>query len=197
MFRSRQPKKISHRAREILWPSMGLRRTCRYWRHRIVRLKDSNYSIAAGLAVGAAISFTPLPGAHVIGALSLCLLFRLNLIAGLLGTMAGNPWTLPLMWYAAYRVGSFTFNYLGFHVHRMPGHFEWKQLVAEVMHDPMRLFAPWVTGGFILMFLSLPVFYFIFHWVLEHLRATHHLWRKNRLRKEVRREFRIITGQSK
>lgn len=191
MFSSRKPKSLSRKFSEAVWPSMGWRRSVRYWRHRIVRLKDSDYSIAAGLAYGAAISFTPLPGAHIISAVALCLMFRANIIAGMLGTLLGNPWTLPFMWYFSYRVGKFTFLELGFHVRRMPGKFEWHELINEVTHDPMRLFAPWVTGGFILMIISWPIFYFIAHWIIVHLRSTHHLWKKNRLHKEAK----TITGQ--
>lgn len=170
---------------------MGWRRSSLYWRHRIVRLKESNNNIAAGLAIGAAISFTPLPGAHIAGAAALCLIFRLNIIAGIIGTFVGNPWTIPLMWWAAYRVGQFTFLSLGLEVAKMPGRFEWRQLVSEVWHHPMQLFAPWLAGGFMLMLLSWPVFYFIFKYLLGYLRATQHLWKTKRLHKEAR----SITGQ--
>lgn len=191
MFTSRHPKTLSRKFQESVWPSMGLRRSSRYWRHRIVRLKDSNYKIAAGLAFGAAISFTPLPGAHLLGALALCFIFRVNLIAGALGTLVGNPWTIPFMWWFAYWMGKVTFITMGFQVQEMPGRFEWRELVGEITHDPMRLFAPWVTGGFIVMILSWPVFYLIFHWIIGHMRKTHYLWKENRLHKEARR----ITGQ--
>ncbi len=193
MFMSKRPKPLSRKIMEIFWPSMGWRRSFRYWRHRIVRLKDSNFSIAAGLATGAAISFTPLPGTHILGSAFICMALRANLLAGVLGTLFGNPWTLPLMWWLAYRIGKFTFILLGYEVRRMPGHFEWREMLNEVLHDPMRLLAPWVTGGFILMIISWPIFYFIFHWILEYMRSTHHLWKKTRLRKEAR----IITGQLK
>lgn len=191
MFTSRTPKTLSRKFSEAVWPSMGLRRSVRYWRHRVVRLKDSDYAIAAGFAWGAAISFTPLPGAHVIGALALCLLFRANLISGVLGTFVGNPWTLPFMWFLSYRIGKFTFIELGYQVRNMPHRFEWREFVNEVTHDPMRLFAPWVTGGFIMMLISFPIFYFISRWVIMHLRSTHHLWKENRLHKEAK----SITGQ--
>ncbi len=172
---------------------MGVKRSIRYWRHRIVRLKDSNYSIAAGLATGAAISFTPLPGTHLIGAAALCLMMRVNLLAGILGTMVGNPWTIPLMWWSSNLIGKWTFIQAGFTVRKMPHQFEWRELVSEIFHDPMRLFMPWMTGGFILMILSWPIFYLIFHWIIDHMRSTHHLWKETRLHKEAR----VITGQEK
>lgn len=192
MFTSRQPKPLSKKFQESVWPSMGLRRSSRYWRHRIVRLKDSNYKIAAGLAIGAAISFTPLPGTHVIGALALCLMLRANLISGFLGTLIGNPWTLPFMWWFSYWIGKITFIHFGLNVRQMPGRFEWAELVHEITHDPWPLMAPWITGGFIAMIITFPVFYVIFHWIIDHLRKTQHMWKENRLHKEAR----SITGQT-
>lgn len=191
MFKSGKERTLTSRLQQIVWPAMGWRRSSLYWRHRIIRLKESNRNIAAGLATGAAISFTPLPGAHIAGTIALCLLFRVNIIAGIIGTFVGNPWTIPLMWWAAYKAGKFTFLSLGLEVAKMPGHFEWRELVSEVWHHPMQLFAPWVTGGFILMILSWPVFYLIFKWFMGYLRATQHLWKTNKLHREAR----SITGQ--
>jgi len=191
MFSSSRKKKLRHKFKKAVWPSMSAKRTMRYWRHRVVRLKDGDFAIAAGIAFGAAISFTPLPGSHVLGAVALCLIFRCNVISGILGTFLGNPWTLPFMWWGSYMTGKWTFIQLGFNVRNMPGDFSWDHLVTEITHDPMRLIAPWVVGGFLLMILSWPFFYFISRGVLVHLRSTHHLWKENRLHREAR----SITGQ--
>jgi uncharacterized protein len=72
---------------------------------RVVRLSGTPHSIAAGVACGVAISFTPFIGFHLLGAFLLCLLVRGNYIAGAVGTLVGNPWTLPFMWVAAYKLG--------------------------------------------------------------------------------------------
>ena len=62
---------------------------------KIYRIRDFPESVAIGLAWGAAISFTPLLGFHLI----ICYLgtyaMRGNLIAATVGSVIGNPWTFP------------------------------------------------------------------------------------------------------
>src|SRR3954454_13066766 len=72
---------------------------------RIKRLPGTPHAIAAGLATGVAVSLTPFLGLHVLLALGLAWLTGGNLLAAGLGTLAGNPWTLPLVWTATYRLG--------------------------------------------------------------------------------------------
>jgi uncharacterized protein (DUF2062 family) len=72
---------------------------------RVTRLSGTPHSIAAGVACGVAISFTPFIGFHLLGAFLLCLLVRGNYVAAALGTLIGNPWTLPFMWVVAYQLG--------------------------------------------------------------------------------------------
>jgi len=74
--------------------------------HRVGRLPGSPYSIAAGFACGAAISFTPLVGLHFcLGALWAWAV-RGNIVASMIGTAVGNPWTFPFIWVATYKFGS-------------------------------------------------------------------------------------------
>jgi uncharacterized protein len=91
--------------RRWLWPHIGWRRTGAYLFKRVTRLSGTPHSIAAGVACGVAISFTPFIGFHFLGALLLCLLVRGNYVAAAVGTLVGNPWTLPFMWLAAYKLG--------------------------------------------------------------------------------------------
>jgi hypothetical protein len=191
MFKSEHTKSALKIIGDFFWPSIGWRRSFRYIRHRIVRIKDSSYSVAMGLSLGAAISFTPLPGTHFIQAGVFAALLRTNVIAGLIGTLVGNPWTFPLMWWLAYLVGEFTFRSLGFHVAEMPAHFSWDRLIFEIENEPMALLLPWVLGGYILMLLSLPFFYLLFYFIIERTKATQHLWKEDRLHKLGRQ----ITGQ--
>ena len=72
---------------------------------KIFRIKDFPESVAIGLAWGAAISFTPLLGFHLIICYSGTLLMRGNLIAATVGTIIGNPWTFPFFYYLAYKIG--------------------------------------------------------------------------------------------
>ena len=96
---------VLQRTREFVWPRMGWLRAGTYIRHRVVRLAGSPYSIAAGLACGAAVSFTPFIGLHfVLGAL-IAWLIGGNLIASAIGTALGNPWTFPFIWWGTLRLG--------------------------------------------------------------------------------------------
>src|SRR4051794_2379739 len=88
-----------------LWPRAGWRRAGGYLLMRLKRLPGTPRAIAAGLATGVAVSLTPFLGLHVLLALGLARLTGDDLLAAALGTLAGNPWTLPLIWTATYRLG--------------------------------------------------------------------------------------------
>lgn len=59
---------------------------------RLSRLGGTPYSIAAGVACGVAVSFTPFVGLHFVLAVATAWLVRGNVLAGMLGTAAGNPY---------------------------------------------------------------------------------------------------------
>lgn len=101
----RRRRHWSRHLRESLWPSAGWSRAARYVSHRVRRLPGSPYSIAAGFACGAAISFTPFIGLHFVLAAVLALLMGGNFIASAIGTVVGNPWTFPLIWSWIYLLG--------------------------------------------------------------------------------------------
>lgn len=90
-----------------MWPRTGWRRFGVYHLKRLTRLAGTPHNIAAGVACGAAISFTPLVGFHILLGCLLALLVRGNLIAVAVGTLVGNPWTFPFMWVASYELGQF------------------------------------------------------------------------------------------
>lgn len=62
------------------------------------------------------------------------------------------------MWWAAYKTGDIAFQLFGARIVEMPKNLTWAFLVDEFTHHPMDLMVPWITGGFILMALSWPVF---------------------------------------
>lgn len=99
------------RAREMVWPRGGLQRTGKYIAHRIRRLRGSPYSIACGLACGAAVSFTPLIGLHFLLGALIALVMGGNVIASAIGTAVGNPWTFPFIWSAIYTLGRWLLGY--------------------------------------------------------------------------------------
>ncbi len=186
LFRRRLPLTLTRKLRELLWPTMGWNRTLIYIGHRLVRLKDTTYSLAMGLAIGAAVSFTPTPGTHILQAAGFAWLFRSNLISSFIGTLVGNPWTLPLMWWSSYKVGEFAFEAVGLEVRRMPAEFTWAHLVAEIKADPVELFLPWLVGGYIMAALSIPVTYVIFHFLVLHARARQVKWKQSKVHKAAR-----------
>lgn len=106
MFKRRNAVGIFSRVRQFIWPSMGFARLSRYMRHRLGRMQGSPYSIAAGFACGAAASFTPFIGFHFILAGLLAWLIRANILASAIGTVIGNPWTFPFIWFWTFKVGN-------------------------------------------------------------------------------------------
>ena len=113
MFRRRKKRNIAERLREALWPSMGLRRVLFYFWYRILRLKGTPESVAAGLACGVAVSFTPFIGLHFLLALALAFVLRANLAAAMIGTIVGNPWTFPLIWSILLQTGRLILGQVG------------------------------------------------------------------------------------
>jgi uncharacterized protein len=105
MFKSRHQASFLDKIIGFFWPRSGWKRSTTYVAHRVARIKGSPYSIAAGFAAGAAISFTPFMGLHfVLGALGAWLV-RGNILASAIGTLVGNPWTFPFIWIFVYKLG--------------------------------------------------------------------------------------------
>ncbi len=106
MFQRRHKLTILSKTREFFWPRIGWRRASNYWAYRMSRLPGSSFSVSAGFACGAAISFTPFVGLHFILGGLLAWSMRSNIIASAIGTAIGNPWTFPFIWVWIYNVGT-------------------------------------------------------------------------------------------
>lgn len=78
--------------------------------NKLDALKGNPKSIAAGFATGAAVSFTPFVGFHALVALIIAKINKQNGTAAILGTIVGNPWTFPIIWYADFYCGEFFLN---------------------------------------------------------------------------------------
>ena len=193
MFKRRKPRSALGKTRELLWPSMGWLRAIKYTRLRIIRLSDSSHKIAAGLAIGVSISFTPLVGTHFIQAGLLSYTFRTNFLASLIGTFAGNPWTFPFMWWAAISLGSFLFGVMGLPAGTaLPDDMSFSILWEIAKHEPLRIFLPWLLGGYLIALLSWPINYIFFYNVVKGAKSAR---RKARLRK-VHKVAKELTGQA-
>ena len=114
MFRRRKPLSALKQLRAVIWPERGFRRLFSYIFQRIIRLPGTPASIASGFASGIAASFTPFLGLHFILAGALAMLFRGNVLASVVGTFFGNPWTFILIWLADYEVGLGVIHAFGF-----------------------------------------------------------------------------------
>ncbi|MGU9962083.1 MAG: DUF2062 domain-containing protein [Candidatus Puniceispirillales bacterium WSBS_2018_MAG_OTU23] len=90
----------------FIWPRKGFVRGWLYLVMRILRLRSSDYSLAAGLAAGVAVSFTPFIGFHIFFAIGLAWRIRGNIITAMIGTIIGNPLTFPFIWVLIYSIGS-------------------------------------------------------------------------------------------
>lgn len=171
---------------------MGWKRATSYVRHRIIRLADTSKKISAGLAFGAAISFTPLVGTHFIQAGALAYLFRVNVLASLIGTFVGNPWTFPFMWWASISLGSSIFGLLGLPASTaLPAQVDFHTLLTIIAHEPLRIFLPWLLGGYLIALCVWPVFYLVFLYIVRAGKAAR---RKAKIRK-VHKVAKEVTGQ--
>ena len=85
-------------------------RIVRLFKLKIYRIRDFPESVAIGLSWGAAVSFTPLLGFHLIICYLGTWLMRGNLIAATVGTIIGNPWTFPVFFYVDYKIGLLFFE---------------------------------------------------------------------------------------
>ena len=106
MFQRRKKPGLLLRLRTWVWPTGGWVRATTYVMHRLARMPGSSYSIAAGFACGAAVSFTPFVGTHFLWAGLIAWIVRGNIIVALIGTVIGNPWTFPFIWIWLYKSGN-------------------------------------------------------------------------------------------
>lgn len=192
MFKRRHPHTPLQHLRELCWPSMGWRRATRYVRLRITRMSDSTHKIAAGLAVGTSIAFTPVLGTHFIQAALLAWIFRLNFLAAIIGTFLANPWTIPFMWWGSIRLGAAIFALIGVRAEtNLPHHMDFHMFWDLLTHEPVRILLPWLTGGYLLALLAWVPSYFIFYYTVRGAKAAKV---KARIRK-VHKVAMEVTGQ--
>jgi uncharacterized protein (DUF2062 family) len=105
VFQRRQKRSKLQHLKEVFWPTIGWLRAATYWSRRIIRLRGTPHSIALGLAIGAGVAITPFVGLHFVMMLLLCWALGGQVLAGLVGTFVGNPWTFPFIWWATHRLG--------------------------------------------------------------------------------------------
>ena len=188
MFRRRTPLTKLSQIRSVIWPERGFRRLFAYLFQRVVRLPGTSGSIAIGVASGVAASFLPFIGLHFLIAALLALLLRGNVLASVIGTFFGNPWTFLFIWILDYRLGLWLLQQSGhgdeffalnfeqvvevmtifMQFFTFSGGVEWQQ-VAEPFEQ---VFLPMTIGGTVLAvlawFIAFVLCYYSFEWWRAH-----------------------------
>ncbi len=95
--RRRHPLKLSRRWKVLLLDLLGR--------------EEPPERVAAAIALGIGVGFSPFIGIHFLIAIGLAFLLRLNRIDALLGQFVGNPWTLPPVYAVGYAIGRQLLHY--------------------------------------------------------------------------------------
>lgn len=196
IFKRKEKRDLTTKAQEAIWPSMGWGRALEYYRHRLFRSGDSTYRITAGLATGGAISFVPLIGTHLIQAALLGLVLRSSYIAAFIGTALGNPFTFPILFSLAYKVGVIIFGVFGWtDILALPD-FMTREYFSEqpwefmkyLWAHPLQLFVPMLVGGYICALLFWPAAYLLLYYPVHTMQKAYHSERlKKILKKRVKK----------
>ena len=74
---------------------------------RLKHLKASPHEIALGFAFGVWTNFNPFFGINLLIAMSLAFIFRVNILASVIGTLlTGLPFIFPIFWFFSWYAGS-------------------------------------------------------------------------------------------
>ena len=90
--------------------SINIKRTSLFYFLKLIRVKDSRDKLAIGFACGSMVSFSPFIGFHFLLAIIFAYILRGNIVASLIGTFIGNPFTFPFIWIFIYKVGNIFFK---------------------------------------------------------------------------------------
>lgn len=105
LFRRRNPATRTEKLRVAAWPRQSWRRSFKYYGKRVLRLSATPHAIAAGVACGVLVSWTPFFGFHFLMAMLVAFVIGGNVLAALFGTVFGNPFTFPVMLWSSYSLG--------------------------------------------------------------------------------------------
>jgi len=178
--RRRHPLSMSRRLKVLLLDLLGR--------------EEPPERVAAAIALGIGVGFSPFLGVHFVLAIGLAFLFRLNRIDAVLGQFAGNPWTLPPVYALSYALGR---KLLGYDPERVPD-LPWDRLLhRDFWHSftgpalRPRLFS-FLLGSLVLAVLIALTAYVLVREALRvyHRRHPHVAERAARLRELARRRRR-------
>ena len=90
--------------------SFNFKRASLFYFLKLIRVKDSPDKLAVGFACGSMVSFSPFIGFHFLLAVIFAYVLRGNIVASLIGTFVGNPFTFPFIWIFIDQVGNIFFK---------------------------------------------------------------------------------------
>lgn len=159
-FSSRRRQNKWHELREFVWPSMGIRRLIRYYWLSLVRLRDTPSQITRGLVAGIVVCFTPLPITHIFQGMLIAWMIRGNVLAAMITSWVGNPWTYPFMWAIAYQAGHLLYDVMGWDMMAVPTSLSWGEFWDVLVNHPFDVMVPWVLGGYAVAIVVSPILFY-------------------------------------
>lgn len=160
--------------REFIWPTMGLKAFARWIWLKLVRQANQPHYVALGAALGVITAFFPILGTHLLLVAALCALLRASFVAGMLGTMVANPWTIGPMWAASFHLGR---KILGMtpgsdHAIEHLNGMSWSVLMARLDILLDHVIMPTIVGGVVIGGPLAVLVYAVVYWRLRVRRAT-------------------------
>ena len=106
-FGRKKKKRLSITILNFIKNFFAFSRTKKYISLSLKRIKGTPQALSLGLATGIAVSFTPFIGLHALLAIFISWVIGGSMAAALIGTLFGNPWTFPFIWYFTFEIGQF------------------------------------------------------------------------------------------
>ncbi|MET0406936.1 MAG: DUF2062 domain-containing protein [Hyphomicrobium sp.] len=97
---------LGNRSKRLPLNAARLWSRARYFWRRVLRVRATPHAVALGFAIGVFMACTPFLGVQTILALVVAFVFRVSMLAALLGTFIGNPLSWPAIWSASYVAGA-------------------------------------------------------------------------------------------
>ena len=174
LFRRKKPAAFWEKMRITFFPRHSYGRSIKYLQKRILRLNATPHAIAAGLAAGVFVSFTPFIGVHFFLAFVIAYVVAGNMLAAAAGTFIGNPLTFPIIWSASLEIGKVILKGRFDDLddieisHVEPKEFSYLDIVN--IWDP--LIKPMLVGGIPLGLLAAIPIYILARWSIIKYRAA-------------------------
>lgn len=139
----------------------------------------NRHSVATAFSIGLFVSYIPLPG-HMLTAALLSIAFRSNLPLSVIMVWFSNPFTIPPMYYCAYRVGIAV-------LHRVPEPFHFEPtlqwLISQIDHIGLPLLiGSFICGGILALIGNLSI-RFVWRY------SVSYAWKKRKGRKNVKTRY--------